>query len=351
MAQGSEPPEPIDPAHDHVRGDLAAPVVVVEYGSLGSRGESNDDHALRGKIRAWLDGGRVCLVFRHFPLVDSNPAASIAARALEAADFQGRFWELHDALTDTVTNPWARELDTAAILAAARHLKLDVARLEADMDRASIATKILRDLNSGARSGVNGAPTFYVQGVRQDIEDLDQLAERIDCALAGDLAGLWPPLHKHVVAGNAVGKIDIARAWHDGLTEGDISTAAASWDDGISWRGWNEDLPGGGTATGRSDVEELHSLPRTVPKNFRVDVHEYVEHGDRLLVIGEAHGDAPGGSFHVPYVQMWEFDGGKAKRVASLTDTLAIANALVDPMIDEQASVGGQPEHEKHPPT
>ena len=336
MAQGSGPPETIDPAHDHVRGDITAPVVIIEYGSLGSRGESNEDQALRRKLHAWLDEGRICLVFRHFPLIDSSPAASVAARAVEAAAFQGRFWDLHDSLTDTLTSRSAKELDATAIRAAARHLKLDLARLEADMESASIATKILRDLHSGARSGVNGAPTFYVQGVRQDIEDPDDLVERIEYALAGDLAALWPPLHKHVPAGNAVGKIDIVHAWHDGLAEGDISTAAASWDDGISWRGWNQELPGGGTATGRIAVEDLHSLPRTMPTDFRIDVHEYIEDGDRLLVLGDAHGDAPGGSFHVPYVQIWEFDAGKAKRVATLTDTLAIANALVDPAAESE---------------
>lgn len=323
LAQGSELAEALDPKRDHVRGNLAAPVAVVEYGEVGCRPGSREDRADREKLRGLLEEGKICFAFRHFPIIDSHPGAWLAAQALEAADHQGRFWDLQAALTDAVSLPWAKELDTPAILTVARGLGLDIERLSADMESSSTAARILRDLHGGFQSGVNGAPTFYVQGIRQDVDSPEELLERIEHAIEGDLAALWPPSHKHADA-----KARVVRAWHDGLADGDFSSATASWDDGIAWRGWNEELPGGGTAIGRGAVEDLHGRRLAAPAGFRVDPHEYIEHGDRVLVIGEARADAPGDGFRMPYVQIWEFDDGKAKRVETLTDTRAIANAL-----------------------
>jgi ketosteroid isomerase-like protein len=323
MAHGSELAEPLDPATDHVRGDIGAPVVVVEYGCLGSRGESSEDRALRERLRGLLDGGRICLAFRHFPLIDSHPGAWLAAQAVEAADRQGRFWDMHDALTDAFTLPWARELDHDAIRALARRLKLDLDRLEADMGHHSTAARVLKDLYGAIRSGANGAPTFYVQGVRQDIGGPDELVERIEAAVAGDFAALWPPVHTH-----PKDTTTIARMWHEGLARGDVSAAAECWHDDIAWRGWNDELPGGGCATGRKAVEALHQRAGAAHIDLRVEPREYIEHDNRVLVIGDAHRDASAGAFHVPYVQIWEIDAGKATRVDTVTDTRAIAHAI-----------------------
>lgn len=208
----SELTEPVDPARDHVRGNVDAAVVVVEYGSLGSPNESAEDRALRGSLREWIDERQVCVAFRHFPLIDSHAGAWAAARAAEAADRQGRFWDLHDALTDRLTRRWARELDSHRILAVARHLGLDSERLQQDMDAPEVDAKILRDFHSGIRSGVNGTPTFYVQNIRQDIESPDELVERIERAVAGDFAALWPPQHRSAEARGDLLKTSAPRA-------------------------------------------------------------------------------------------------------------------------------------------
>jgi protein-disulfide isomerase/ketosteroid isomerase-like protein len=323
MANGSELAEPVDSAQDHVRGTPSAPVIVVEYGCLGSLSESVDDLALRDMLRRLLDEGRICLVFRHFPVVDAYPGAWLGAQAVEAADRQDRFWEMRDALTDSLTMPGAKELDRSAVRAAAGRLKLDIDRLAADMEHGSTAAKILRDLYGGVRSGVNGAPTFYVQGIRQDVDGPDELLERIDAALAGDLAALWPPQHT-----GAAHLADVARLWHEGLAADDVSASAELWDDDIAWHGWNEELPGGGTAIGRVAVEELHRRPRAGATDFRAEARQYIEHRDRVLVIGDARGETAGGGFDLPYVQIWELEAGQATRVDTLTDTLAIARAV-----------------------
>jgi hypothetical protein len=60
------------------------------------------------------------------------------------------------------------------------------------MELPEVAERILHDFESGVRSGVNASPTFYVAGIRQIVEDADQLLGRIERALAGDRAALWP---------------------------------------------------------------------------------------------------------------------------------------------------------------
>jgi protein-disulfide isomerase len=196
MSHGMELADALDPARDHVRGDVSAAVRVVEYGALGSRAQSEEDRAVREKLVGLIDDGRVCLAFRHFPIIDSHPGAWLGALAVEAASLQGRFWELHSELTEAQTLPWATELDTRAILSAARRAGLDVGRLRRALDAPESVAKILQDLYGGIRSGVNGVPTFYVCGIRQDVDEPDELLDRVKHALAGDIAALWPPLHE-----------------------------------------------------------------------------------------------------------------------------------------------------------
>jgi hypothetical protein len=230
--------DPVDQRGDHLRGDPDAAVTVVEYGCLTSRGESEDDIALRVRLQDRIEAGRVRVVFRHFPLIRAHAGALFAARAVEAAARQNGFWELCDAITDTLAptrGPAAHgatsvgreavsalkrmvgperleqrppdirfELQPASILYVAQRAGLDTARLKSDLTRPDVAAKILRDVDTGIRSGVNGAPTFYVQGVRQDVQGAAELDERIESALIGDLAALWPTSHDHASSGNGL---------------------------------------------------------------------------------------------------------------------------------------------------
>ena len=329
---GSELAEPVDSARDHVLGDSGAPVVVVEYGCYGSLAGSHEDAAVRTMLRGWLAEGKLSLVFRHFPVIDSYPDAWLSAQAAEAADRQGRFWDMHEALVHAQSHSGPRGVDRHRILAIARRLGLDGDRLEDDMDLRPTAERIFRDFDSGLRSGVNGAPTFYVQGIRQDIESPSDLKTTLESALAGDVGALWPPVHRSTDA-----HVEIARVWHDGLASGDFSASGQLWADDINWRGWNDELPGGGEATGRDTVQQLHRRPRQAAHGFAATAHDYIRHGERVLVIGEASREAATGSFRLPYVQIWEIQDGKATDVQTLTDTRAIERALAEPAATERS--------------
>ena len=108
-------------------------------------------------------GPRVRFVFRNFPLTEVHPHAFQAAEAAESAAAQDRFWEMHDHLFEN-----QRRLHRSDLLRYARELGLDVERFTADLTGHAYESRVRSDFLSGVRSGVNGTPTFYVNGVRHD---------------------------------------------------------------------------------------------------------------------------------------------------------------------------------------
>jgi len=105
-----------------------------------------------------------------------HPHAQGAAEAAETAGAQGRFWEMHDLLFE---NQGA--LDREDLLEYAAELDLDVARFKSELAGHTHAVRVREDFLSGARSGVNGTPTFFINGVRHDGSyDFDTLLEALE---------------------------------------------------------------------------------------------------------------------------------------------------------------------------
>jgi protein-disulfide isomerase len=102
-------------------------------------------------------------VFRHFPLSQIHPHAFGAALAAESAGAQGRFWEMHDTLFMN-----QERLDPRDLLLYAQRLGLDVGRFSDDLTQRRYEPKVREDFLSGVRSGVNGTPTFFINGVRHN---------------------------------------------------------------------------------------------------------------------------------------------------------------------------------------
>jgi len=110
-------------------------------------------------------GEQLRFVFRNFPITTSHPHAAQAAEAAEAAAAQGRFWEMHDHLYEH-----QRHLRTADLHSYAEALGLDVPRFDRELAEHLYAEKIREDFMGGVRSGVNGTPTFFINGARYDGE-------------------------------------------------------------------------------------------------------------------------------------------------------------------------------------
>jgi protein-disulfide isomerase len=102
----------------------------------------------------------VRLFFKEFPL-DFHPQAGIAAEAAVAAEKQGKFWAMHDAM---YAHP--DRLSRQDLIALARQIGLDTKRFEADLGSTDVREKVVRDVQDGDRAGVEGTPTLFINGQR-----------------------------------------------------------------------------------------------------------------------------------------------------------------------------------------
>jgi protein-disulfide isomerase len=152
---------PVSSNRDHAQGPNTAPVTLVEYGDYECPycGQAypiikDIQEHLRGKLR---------FVFRNFPVTQVHPHAQHAAEAAESAGSQNKFWEMHDCLYEH-----QQELDDNHLRQYALELGIDVTRFDDEMAKHVHASRVREDFMSGIRSGVNGTPTFYINGIRYD---------------------------------------------------------------------------------------------------------------------------------------------------------------------------------------
>jgi protein-disulfide isomerase len=108
-------------------------------------------------------GDQLSVAFRHFPLLKVHPHAQHAAEVAEAAATQGKFWEMHDRLFASQD-----ALDDADLVKYAAELSLDAERVSRELVTHEYARRVAHDRASGLDSGVNGTPTFYIDGTRYD---------------------------------------------------------------------------------------------------------------------------------------------------------------------------------------
>ncbi len=146
---------------DHVLGPSDAPATLLEYGDY----ECPHCGAAYPIVEALRDrlGDLLQFAYRHFPLSQIHPHASLAAESAEAAGAQGKFWEMHEAL---FTHQDA--LDGVHLLRYAATIGLDVDEFGRDLETHAHAARVKEDFMSGVRSGVNGTPTFFINGLRYD---------------------------------------------------------------------------------------------------------------------------------------------------------------------------------------
>jgi Na+/H+ antiporter NhaA len=176
----------VDPERDHVRGDDAAPVTLVEYANFECPFCGRAEPIIRELLAE--NGHDLRYVFRHLPLADVHPHAQMAAEASEAAAAQGAFWEMHDLL-------FAHQGDLAPrdIRRYAEQLGLDVERLADDLRRRRYAPRVNADIASADASGVSGTPSFFINGRRHHgVYDVATLTRAVRAARAAAPAPLAP---------------------------------------------------------------------------------------------------------------------------------------------------------------
>lgn len=122
---------------------------------------------------------------------------------------------------------------------------------------------------------------------------------------------------------------DTLEQGYEAYGRGDIEAAMESWHDDIRWEGSNSDrIPGSGTHDGKQAIAGALQDTATAYDEFTVHPDEFIEDGETVVVLGHTHLSKGGRSEQVPFVHVWRFEGGKAKRVQLLTDTAVAAEVL-----------------------
>ncbi len=149
-------------ATDHSVGPEHAAVTVLEYGDFECPICLAVEPAVK-QLRQ-IHQSDMRFVFRHFPLEEVHPHALMAAEAAEAAAAQGQFWPMRDRLLDT-----SRRLDRRHLEIYAAELGLDAARFRADLDDEVYRQRVREHQEGGRRSNLRATPTFFVNGIVQDV--------------------------------------------------------------------------------------------------------------------------------------------------------------------------------------
>jgi protein-disulfide isomerase len=157
-------PGPLKPpvsSTDHAQGKPDAPVTLVEYGDYQCP-YCGQAYPIVKRIQKRL-GSRLRFVFRNFPLAEAHPFATGAAEVAEGAALQDKFWPMHDSLYEHQD-----ALEPERLVEYAKHLHLDMVKLKADLATPEVDKRVRSDFSSGVRSGVNGTPSFFINGVKFD---------------------------------------------------------------------------------------------------------------------------------------------------------------------------------------
>src|SRR6202047_961428 len=148
-------------ADDHIKGPPDSPVTLFEYGDYECPHCGAAHQVIKLVLRHF--GHRLRFVYRHFPLTQIHPHAEAAAETAEFAGASGNFWGMHDAIYEN--RHW---LSLPVLLTLAETFGLSQSGLQEALAARQYAPKVRNDLLGGMRSGVNGTPTFLIDGSRHD---------------------------------------------------------------------------------------------------------------------------------------------------------------------------------------
>ncbi len=148
-------------AQDHRQGNPEAGCTLVEYGDYECP-YCGQAYPLVKRLQKHF-GAELLFVFRNFPLSEMHPRAEHAAETAEFAAAHGLFWEMHDLLYENQEN-----LDDGSLTELANQLNLPGTKLLEVLEAGTYHERIRADFHGGVRSGVNGTPTFFINGQRHD---------------------------------------------------------------------------------------------------------------------------------------------------------------------------------------
>jgi len=175
----TEPPQPVQNISvddDPSRGDVNAPVTIVEFTDFQCPACAAMHPILDEVLKS--SGNKVRFVVRDFPL-NQHEFARKAAEAANAANAQGKFFEYIALLFKN-----QKALDVPSLKKYASEVGLDRARFDADLDRGVYAAEVDKDVTDGEMYGIGSTPTIFINGVQLKVLSADGLKEAIERAAA-----------------------------------------------------------------------------------------------------------------------------------------------------------------------
>lgn len=157
---------------DHIQGSINAAVVLIKYGDYQCP-YSGQAHITTKALQQRL-GEQLCFIFRHFPQPDIHPQSQRAAESAEAANAQGKFWEMHHLMFEQ-----QERLEDADLVQYANQIGLDIPRFLQELTEHLHAERVQEDAESGRSNRVEKTPTFFIRVRHQGCQNLETLLTTI----------------------------------------------------------------------------------------------------------------------------------------------------------------------------
>ncbi len=179
----SGPVAPVTSA-DHIQGATTAPAILIEYSDFECPACGAFYPMVKNLQKKY--GDKLTVVYRNYPLTQLHPYAQLAAQAAEAANLQGKFWEMHDLLFSRQTT-WPTDSNVKQdFIDYAKELSLDTTKFSSDLESTTVKDRVQRDIDSGNVINIQGTPTFFLNGKQlTNPSSEDAFAKLIDAALTG----------------------------------------------------------------------------------------------------------------------------------------------------------------------
>lgn len=168
---------------NHVQGTGTSGVTLTEYGDFQCPA-CGSYYPILKQVKAKY-GDQIVFQFRNYPIVAIHPNAMSAHRAAEAADKQGKFWEMHDLLYERQAS-WTNSNAVAQIFEGyAGELGLNIEQYKTDLASAEVRAMINADLDAGKQLNITSTPGFVLDGkkIEDNPRDLDGFSALIDEAI------------------------------------------------------------------------------------------------------------------------------------------------------------------------
>lgn len=150
---------PVATTDDPSFGNIAAPLVVVEFADFGCPWSREESFVIRELAAKYAE--RVLYIYRDFPLDDLHPEARLAAEASQCAGELGNFWAYHDKLYQNQS-----QLGRDYLIRYAREVGLNETEFSTCIDSGRYRAEVQQDIDDGVAAGVRGTPTFFLNGRR-----------------------------------------------------------------------------------------------------------------------------------------------------------------------------------------